>query len=105
VALVTGLRIRGARTDTTTIALGEGIRFDPKDVIPTDGTCRSLRIRHALHGELPTWSWGAAESYWLEPGKVPPLDRPIGPYPGPQIEVEMVMEDGATNRKPIPLHR
>jgi hypothetical protein len=105
VALVTGIRIRGGHTDTTTVSLEEGVRFDPKAVIPPDGTCRRFHVRHPQYGELPTWSWSASQSFWLEPGEVPGLDHALGPYPGPRIEVVVDLADGTTKTTTIRLRR
>ena len=101
VALEKGIRIRGGRTDTTLIDLEKGIRFDPNELIPVGGTCRSFHIRHPAHGELPTWSFREGAAYWLKPGEVPPLEFVIGPYPGPEIEVEVVLADGNKKTKTI----
>ncbi len=99
VAYVPRITIRGAQADTTTVDLLLGIRFHAAALLPAKGKIRSFRIRHPVHGELPIFSFGVTSSYWLEPGEVPLRDWRLGPYPGPEIEVEVIDEDGKVMKR------
>jgi len=94
VAYVPRITIRGGHTDTTTVDLWPGIFVDPAVLIPAEGTCRSFTVRHPVHGDLPAFSHVPGVSTFFPPGKVPFREGRLGPFPGPEIEVEVILEDG-----------
>ena len=96
VAVLSGVAFPAGKTNAVVAALEPGISFAVESLDVEGATIQELTVRHPVHGELPTYFTRGGSSTWDDPGGEPDPAWTLGPYPGPEIEVVTVDDEGRT---------
>ena len=103
VAVLSGVAFPAGKTNAVVAALEPGIVFAVQSLDVEGTTIQELTVRHPVHGELPAYWTRGGSAAWLDPGEKPEPDWTLGPYPGPEIEVVTVDDEGRTRTHRIRL--
>lgn len=94
VAYAPHVRVRAGRTTSITLDLEPGIYVDPETFRSLYERIEGATVRHPGFGAMPTLLQTENQFNWGEPGGNFLPSTPWGPYPGPEVTVELQLDDG-----------
>ena len=94
VAFKPHVRVEAGRTTSLSLALQPGVFVDPESFKSLHEDIVGVTVRHPRFGTMPTFFHTGMSFSYADPGEQFMPETPWGPYPGPEVTVELRLWEG-----------